>query len=90
MQNQSKHYEFSFGGGANSSYYFSTANDIRYEIKFVPSNDFFDGYATLSIDVFEMIISVADNPTRGRLQADPLVAPTIFSIFESSFWPIDT
>lgn len=58
-----------------------------YEIKFVPSTDFFDAYPDLGADVFEMIIAVADNPRGGRLPADARTAPTIFAIFEDFFLP---
>ncbi|MBC8154881.1 MAG: hypothetical protein H7Z72_18445 [Bacteroidetes bacterium] len=80
-------YKYTFAGGDFNSYYFTTVDNLTYEIKFVPSSDFFDAYPDLGVDVFEMVISVADNPTGGRLKADSSVAPTIFAIFEAFFLP---
>ncbi len=87
MAEIAKLYEYEFSGGDNNTYRFSTDDEINYEIKFVPSSDFFDAYEELDADVFEMVISVADNPTGGRLPADATVAPTIFAIFEHFFLP---
>lgn len=72
---------------ALQSYILLTKDDIRYEIKFVPPTDYFDGYPNLEADVFKMVISVTDNPGGGKLPADSLVAPTIFTIFEDFFLP---
>lgn len=58
-----------------------------YEVKFVPSTDFFDAYPDLGVEVFEMVIAVADYPTDGRLPADARTSPTIFAIFEDFFLP---
>ncbi|TAE34003.1 MAG: hypothetical protein EAZ91_01455 [Cytophagales bacterium] len=55
-------YEYQFKGGINNSYFFSTDGGVKYEIKFVPSTEYFDGYEALDVDVFEMVIAVADNP----------------------------
>ena len=74
----SDQYSYEFGGGASNIYRFLTEDAVAYEIKFVPSSEFFEDYEELDIDVFEMVISVADNPRGGRMRADPLVAPTIF------------
>lgn len=52
----------------------------------MPSTDYFDGYETLEVEVFEMVIAVADNPGGGRLPADDRTAPTIFTIFEHFFF----
>ncbi len=79
------HYEFEFRGSAHNIYAFSTADDIGYEIKFVPSSYLFLAYPGIDVETFEMVISVADNPTGKRLPADKLVAPTIFAIFEDFF-----
>lgn len=84
---QTSTYKYTFLGGEFNSYYFTTIDNITYEIKFVPSSDFFAAYEELEADVFEMVISVADNPTGGRLPADKTIAPTIFAIFEHFFLP---
>lgn len=60
-------YEYTFIGGNQNVYSFSTADSIDYNVKFVPSTYLFDAYPELDIEVFEMIISVADNPTGGRI-----------------------
>lgn len=86
-ENQRSLYQFTFAGGDFNSYYFTTDIDIVYEIKFIPSTDYFGAYSDLDADIFEMTISVADNPTGGRLPADALTAPTIFAIFEHFFLP---
>ncbi len=88
MPEQNNHYEYGFEGSPSNSYIFLTKDDIRYEIKFVPSTDYFNGYPDLEADVFEMVISVTDNPTGGKLPADLLVAPTIFAVFENFFLPL--
>jgi hypothetical protein len=80
-------YKFDFEGGSLNSYIFSTENDVRYEIKFVPSTDFFPSYAELDMEIFEMVISVLDKPMSGRLPADSQTAPTIFAIFWEFFQP---
>jgi hypothetical protein len=45
-------YQFSFVGGEFNSYFFTTVVGVVYEIKFVPSTDFFDAYPDLGADVF--------------------------------------
>ncbi len=82
-----KPYEFQFKGGQSNLYIFSTQGEVKYEIKFVPSTDYFSGYDALEVEVFEMVIAVADNPGGGRLPADDRTAPTIFTIFEHFFLP---
>jgi hypothetical protein len=74
-------YEFSLARGVNNSYFFTTADDIGYEIKFVPSDYLFEAFPDLQVRIFEMVISVIYNPAGGRLPADPLTAPTILEIF---------
>jgi hypothetical protein len=80
-------YAYEFSGDSTNSYFFTTANDVEYVINFVPSTDFITGYPELEADVFEMIISVADNPTGGRIPADPRTEPTILTIFSDFFRP---
>lgn len=84
-ENQFDPYAYTLAGGPSNSYYFTTIDQLTYEIKFVPSSEFFEDYEELDVDVFEMVISVIDNPSGGRMRADPLVAPTIFRIFEDFF-----
>lgn len=86
-ENQRNLYKYTFVGGEFNSYFFTTTDDVTYEIKFVPATDLFNAYSDLGAEVFEMVISVADNPTGGRLPADPLSAPTIFAVFEDFFLP---
>ena len=78
-------YEFIYAGGAHNVYFFSTDNDIAYQVKFIPSDYLFATYTDLQIQVFEMSISVAQNHTGGRLPADPLISPTIAAIFYNFF-----
>ncbi len=85
MKDPIERYEFEFVEGEHNVYLFTTGTDIKYEIKFVPSSEYFNAYMDLGAEVFEMIISIADNPTGGRLTADERVAPTIFAIFEDFF-----
>ena len=88
MLEPSDRYEYEFNGGVYNTYRFLTSDNIRYEIKFVPSTDLFNAYPNLEAEVFEMVISVVDNPIGDRLPADPLSAPTIFAIFEDFFLPM--
>lgn len=76
-------YEYTFIGGDQNVYSFSTADRIDYNVKFVPSTYLFDAYPELDIEVFEMIISVADNPTGKRIPSDSRVGPTIALIFNA-------
>lgn len=85
MNESIERYEFEFVGGEHNVYLFTTGADIKYEIKFVPSSEYFSAYMDLGAEVFEMVISIADNPTGGRLTADERVAPTIFAFFEDFF-----
>lgn len=78
-------YKFDWVGGSNNSYFFTTADAIGYEIKFVPSDYLFDAFPDLQIHLFEMIISVIYNPSGGRLPADALTAPTIVTIFNDFY-----
>lgn len=78
-------YTVSLVGGPSNVSVFTTEDNVVYEIKFVPSNDFFTDYEQLDVDIFEMIIAVKDNPTGERLRADRRVAPTIFTIFEEFY-----
>lgn len=78
-------YSNSFLDGLHNVFVFTTVDDVVYEIKFVPSTDFFTDYESLDVNVFEMIIGIKDNPLGGRLRADRRVAPTIFGIFEAFF-----
>ncbi|WP_020595567.1 DUF6169 family protein [Spirosoma panaciterrae] len=68
-------------------YRFVTNNEIRYEVKFVPSSDYFEAYLDMEAEIFEMVISVVDNPFGGRIPADGRIATTIFTIFEHFFLP---
>ena len=78
-------YEFRFVDEDPNSYYFTTVNEITYEVRFVPSAYLFEEYIEHYVDAYEMIIAVADNPTGGRLPADALIAPTIRAIFYDFF-----
>jgi Family of unknown function (DUF6169) len=80
-------YEYSFAGGSLNSYFFTTIDAIIYEIKFIPSTDYFNAYPDVEIEAFEMTISVADSPTGNRLPSDKRTAPTIFAIFADFFLP---
>ncbi len=64
-------YEFSFAGGQQNLYYFTTGDEVIYEIKFVPSAYLFVDYLEDHVDAFEMVIAVADNPVGKRVPADP-------------------
>ncbi len=80
-------YQYRFAGGVFNSFVFTTIDNIVYEIKFVPSSDFFDAYTDLDVEVFEMVISVVEKPMPGRLPADARTAPTILAIFEDFYIP---
>ena len=84
---ESNPYEYELSSGDQYVYRFATNGEVRYEVKFVTSTDYFDAYADLEADVFEMIISVVENPSGGRLPADGRIEATIFSIFEHFFLP---
>ena len=84
---RSSSYEYELSGDDQYVYRFATDSEIQYEVKFVPSTDYFDTYSELEADVFEMIISVVANPLGGRLPADGRIEATIFSIFEHFFLP---
>lgn len=87
MLEPSNPYEFEFNGGQSNTYRFSTQGDITYEIRFVPSTDYFRGYEALEVEVFEMVIAVADNPNGDRVPADERTSPTLFAIFHHFFLP---
>lgn len=75
-------YEYQFVGGEQNIYFFSTDDNIDYNVKFVPSDYLFDGHPELDIQVFEMHISIAANPLIGnRIPSDAMVGPTIAFIF---------
>ena len=78
-------YTVSFIGGSSNVFLFTTEDNVVYEVKFVPSTDFFTDYEQLDVDIFEMVIAVKDNPAGGRLRADRRVAPTIFTVFETFY-----
>ncbi|UFH52971.1 DUF6169 family protein [Spirosoma sp. KNUC1025] len=80
-------YAYELSSGDQYVYRFATNNEIRYEVKFVLSTDYFDAYSDLDAEVFEMIISVVDNPLGGRLPADGRIEAMIFTIFEDFFLP---
>lgn len=67
-------YQYTSVGREFNSYFFTTITDVVYEVKFVPSSDYFNAYMDLGAEVFEMVISIADNPTGERLTADERVA----------------
>lgn len=78
-------YEFKFAGGEQNLYLFTTGQEIVYEIKFVPSSYLFVGYVEEPVSAFEMVITVADNPSGKRLPADKRTEPTIRDIFYDFF-----
>lgn len=78
-------YEFSFAGGQQNLYYFTTGDEVIYEIKFVPSAYLFVDYLEDHVNAFEMVIAVADNPLGKRVPADTLTEPTIRAIFYDFF-----
>lgn len=78
-------YPFEIEGGPSNLYAFTTADEVSYEIRFVPSAYMFEGYLDNYVDGYEMIIAVADNPLGKRIPADPRTAPTISTIFYHFF-----
>ena len=80
-------YDYEIKGGVENVYGFSTIDRIGYEIKFIPSSDYFIAHPDLDIAAFEMTISVVANPIGDRLPADKRTAPTIFAIFQDFFLP---
>jgi len=60
---------------------FETNKSIVYEVRFKPSGYIFENDPELEPFVFEMSIAVLENPTGKRPPGDPLVPPTIASIF---------
>ncbi|QDK79235.1 hypothetical protein EXU85_11710 [Spirosoma sp. KCTC 42546] len=82
-------YEFRFFGGEQNSYFFTTRQEIIYQIKFVPSAYLFVDYIDGHVNAFEMVIAVADNPTGGRIAYDPLTEDTIRAIFTDFFCSLD-
>ena len=81
-------YEFSYAGGINNSYYFTTENQITYHIKFKDTSYLFDGRLDFDIYAFEMVIEIEDNPTGINPPLDlnmPLNIATIFNDFCEKF-----
>lgn len=70
-------YPFTFLGGINHTYAFTTDDDVGYEIRFIPSAYMFEDYLDPYIDGYEMVILVVDTPWSNRLPADRRTAPTI-------------
>jgi hypothetical protein len=88
MQIEQPMYEFSFAGGINNSYYFTTDNQITYHVKFKDSSYLFDGRLDFDVYAFEMVIEIEDNPTGINPPLDtniPLTIATIFKEFCDSF-----
>lgn len=62
-------------------YFFETSNSIIYEVRFKPSGYIFASDPEIQPFVFEISITVLENPLDRRPPFDPLVAPTIARIF---------
>ncbi|MVM32744.1 hypothetical protein GO755_22070 [Spirosoma sp. HMF4905] len=77
-------YEFRFFGAEQNSYFFTTRQEIIYQIKFVPSAYLFIDYVEGHVNAFEMVIAVADKPG-DRIPSDPLTEHTIKAIFYNFF-----
>ena len=55
-------YNFDFEGGEFNSYTFKTANNIKYRVKFKPS-DYIFGERIWSFYTYELVIEIAENLT---------------------------
>ncbi|MBN8821050.1 MULTISPECIES: DUF6169 family protein [unclassified Spirosoma] len=83
QEHQSLGYQFTHE--QENTFLFRTSNRILYEVRFKPSGYIFANDPALEPFVFEISIVVIDNPTGNRPPGDPLVPPTIHSIFRVFF-----
>jgi hypothetical protein len=78
-------YSFEFEGGKNNSYVFKTDNEIRYEIKFVPSGYLWESNPFFKDYTFEFIIAILENNTGKNPPLDKKMPETLRLIFEDFF-----
>jgi hypothetical protein len=82
---QSPVYEYTFVGGENNSFFFTTVNNLVYEIKFKPTFYLFPVEYPFSERTYEFIIALVENPNPTSPPLDPLVYSTISKIFHEFF-----
>lgn len=83
---QSPSYKFEVRSSDEAeSFYFTTTNDIAYQVRFRASGYIFEKEPDLQPFVYEISILVLDNPAGRRPPSYPLVATTIALIFGQFF-----
>ena len=82
---QSPSYKFDVRSGNPNSFYFTTQNEIAYEVRFRPTGYIFENDPDLQPFLYEISIIVLDNPTDAQPPADRLVSTTVASIFGQFF-----
>jgi Family of unknown function (DUF6169) len=81
-------YNFSFIGGVNNSYVFTTENYITYQVKFKDSSYLFDRRLNFEVYAFELVIEIEENPSGIKPPLDgrmPITISTIFKDFCGKF-----
>ncbi|MBO0930394.1 DUF6169 family protein [Fibrella aquatilis] len=75
-------YEIDSSGNESNLFYFTTDQDIAYEVRFKPSGYLFPDEPLLEPHVYEMVIALISNPGGKPPAIDPRIPPTIAAVFE--------
>jgi hypothetical protein len=77
---RSSSYNFTFAGGANNLYVFTTTQEIIYEVLFKPTPYLFGDDFPLADQIVELVIKIGYSPGELRAGSDALIGPTVAAI----------
>ena len=78
-------YRFDVRSDDPDSYYFTTKNEIAYQVRFKPTGYIFENNPDLQPFLYEISIIVLDNPTGEQPPSDRLISTTVALIFGKFF-----
>jgi Family of unknown function (DUF6169) len=80
-------YTFSYLGGINNVYSFSTHNAIDYEVAFKPTPYGLGDESPYADDIFELVLKIIDSPEGENIRPpfDALTAPTVAAIIKDFY-----
>lgn len=78
-------YRYTFIGGQDNVYAFTTSQLIDYEVKFAPSDYIFERVSELGITAYEMIVVVTGTLETSKIPADSDIYSTVAAIFNDFF-----
>ena len=86
MQSEAPHsYNFTFKGGWDDVYAFTTKSEVDYVVRFKPGADYVSVAEPWRDEFYEVVIEVASAPDPSHIPADRSIYPTIVAIIAHFF-----